>query len=99
MKKYITPERYESLVEAGQDWYRPAYKKYHVKKVREYQSCDLGHTHFMGWAEEKTPIGEPYRYELVSVFDHNFNCIFRLTRQSTIDSLLAPNYLTQRIFK
>lgn len=99
MKKYITPERYESLVEAGQDWYRPAYAKYLTKRVRTYDTCDLGHTHFMGWVEKQTPIGEPYRYELVDVFEHNLNLTMRLMRLSVIDSLLTSNVLMARTLK
>lgn len=97
MKQQITPKAYEALSDADQDWYAPVYAKYHVKKVRSYESCELGFDHFMGWVEESIPIGEPYQYEKVDNFTHMLNITRRWTQPAIIDSLNKSNVIMNRI--
>lgn len=62
-RKYITPEVYDELDDEHQYYYEPEYKKYRTKKVRTYSDCEeCGHKEFLGWEEEKVPVGEPHRY-------------------------------------
>lgn len=61
--KRISPKRYAGLNENRQYYYSPIYAKYKTKKYREYETCDLGHSHYQGWAIKRIPIGEPVRYE------------------------------------
>lgn len=99
MKNYILPYEYYDLSESDQDWYAPEYEKYKIKKVRRYDTCDLGHTHFMGWETEATPIGNPYRYAKVDVFTHNLNVTLRMTRPLIIDSMNNSNVIMKRVLK
>lgn len=96
-RKYITPEQYNDAPEDLQDWYAPEYKKYKIKKVRGYETCDLGYTHFVGWIEQKTPISDPYRYSRVSPFEHMLQSTRRLTQSTLIDNISNSNILLDRI--
>lgn len=60
--RHISPQLYAALDDKDKRYYTPEYKEWKEKRVREYEDCDLGHTHFVGWTDERTPIGEPYRY-------------------------------------
>jgi hypothetical protein len=60
--KYVTPEEYAKLEGDDRYSYCAEWPKYRTRKVRSYETCELGHTHFMGWEEERIGIGKPYRY-------------------------------------
>lgn len=96
MANIVTPEKYALLSEDEQFYYDPQYENYKVKKVRAYEECDLGFRHFLGWEEERSPIGEPISY----VRDNS------MTRQSMkyvyseiIDSTLNSNAIMERFLK
>lgn len=90
-------EAYNKLSDDGKLWYAPEYEHYKVKKVRKYESCDLGYEHFLGWEEERTPIGEPYKYLKVDAFTYNLRVVQALTRPMIIDSLNKSNVLMDRV--
>lgn len=62
MKKPITPEEYAKLKSMDRLGWSPEYVGYKTKKVRDYDECDMGYSHFAGWVERTFPIGEPIRY-------------------------------------
>lgn len=93
----MTVEQYNKLSEDDKLWYAPEYSKYKSKKVRSYESCDLDFEHFMGWVEERTPIGNPSRYIKVSAFEHNLRVVEKLTRPMIIDSLNKSSALMNRV--
>jgi hypothetical protein len=94
VKNILSSEKYAELSSDEQFFYDPLYKKYKTKKVRDYQDCDLGHTHFMGWVEVRTPIGEPISY----VRDNSLTRqTMKLMKPKIVDSLLESNVLMSRI--
>jgi hypothetical protein len=62
-KKQLTPEQYAKLKDNDTLGYYPIYKAWRTWKEREYETCDLGHEHYMGWVEHKEPVGEPIAYK------------------------------------
>lgn len=94
MKNVITYKAFVGLSEDEQFFYDPRYKSYKTKKVRSYETCDLGHSHFMGWVEESTPVGEPYMY----VRDNSLiRQTAKLIQPKIIEAINQSNVLTQRI--
>jgi len=92
-RKYIQPAIYANLPPEDQDWYAPEYEKWKVKKVRNYQNCNLGYDHFMGWEEERTPLGEPYRYARISEFEHILTATNRIVGPMIDDELNNANMI------
>lgn len=96
MNNVVTPKTYKKLTEDEQFYYDPEYRKYKVKKVRDYQGCDLGHEHFMGWVEERTPIGEPYIY----IRDNSLTRqTLKLMQPAILDGINKSNILTARMIQ
>lgn len=84
--QYITPKQYIALDDKAQRYYRPEWQRYITKRRREYEDCDLGHRHFMGWQEYEVGVGKPYRY-----------CWHRPLFPEVIDSVMKSNVLMTRI--
>lgn len=99
MKNNITIERYQDLSENDKLWYAPDYAKYKIKRTRRYETCDLGHEHYMGWDEESIPIGDPVGYSKVTVFEHNLAFTQALMKPYITDTLNKTNVIMQRILK
>ena len=100
MNNIISPEVYANLSEDEAFYYDPEYHKYKVTKIRNYENCDLGHTHFMGWVEQRTPIGEPYRY----IRDNSLTrYTMKLMQPAILDGILdginKSNILAARMMK
>jgi hypothetical protein len=63
MKRTLwTEKEYDNLPQKDRLYYEPVYKGYKTEKFRDYEYCDLGHRHYIGWRERTVPIGEPLRY-------------------------------------
>ncbi len=92
----ITPTEYAKLSDDEKFYYDPDYRKYKITKYREYQECEMGFSHYMGWAEKRVPIGKPYRY----IRD---NSITRMLKHqmmpSILDSVFNSNILSKRILE
>lgn len=81
-----TPAEYAALDEKERRHYSPEYEHHRDRRVRRYEECDLGHTHYMGWEAIQVPVGEPYRYVPVS-----------LLVAEAMDAVLNSNVLASRI--
>lgn len=93
MANIISCDKYEQLSKDEQFFYDPDYRKYKIKKVRDYLECDLGYTHFVGWVEDRIPIGRPWRY----IRDNSLvRQTAKLMQSSIIDSLESSNVLMSR---
>lgn len=91
--KYIEPSAYDLLSREAQYYYKPEWAKHITKKVREYEVCDLGHKHYMGWVEKDFPVGKPYRYIWTG------QMVPYGVVAETIDAIMKSNVLASRILK
>lgn len=94
MRNLITPKAYKKLSENEQFFYDPVYAKYKTKKVRSYENCDLGYSHFMGWVEERTPIGDPIQWARDNSMTRQMS---KIALPKVIDSVLDSNVLMSKI--
>lgn len=86
-------EKYLKLSEEDKLWYRPVYKTYKVTKHREYETCDLGHEHFMGWQETRKGMGQPISYEKVGAFEH----IGNVAQARQVEQINKSNIIMERV--
>lgn len=93
--KTISVTEYKALAWEDQCGWWPRYIAVKIKKVREYDECEYGHTHFLGWVERDFPVGEPLHYywrtpTLTERLNHKMT-------PAALDSVLKSNVLTDRI--
>lgn len=96
MKQYVTPGEFADFDEEHQYYYRPEWREYRTRKVRDYSECECcGNREFLGWIEEQTPIGDPYRYVYQRPFVP-FGAAKAMTAKM-VDTLNESNVLTMRL--
>lgn len=89
----ISLEDYDALSDADKHGYLPQYGKYKTTKYRNYEECDLGHTHFTGWATRETPIGDPVSYRKKTMMEITIDVM----TAPLIDQANKSNVLMRRI--
>lgn len=87
MKETITVKEYATLEDKS--WYKPFFKTYKITKYRDYEVCDLGHRHYLGWKEKSTPVGDPIGYSRMGEMEH-------LVTVEAVGAALKGNILMSR---
>lgn len=92
LAKIISVDMHAKLSIEDQQWYEPYYQSYKERRYREYEECNLGHKHYLGWATKYLPVGEMKYKKLTPSQYHSTSR--SLVRLYTADMMEGPTFST-----